>query len=90
MTTLLTNIYPYPQPALAVQGANRWLAYVHDDPTIGRGRGAEIHLLTYTGAAWNAPVTITADAEPDHAPAVAVDGSGRGVLVWEHAALAMA
>lgn len=87
-TTLLTNIYPYPQPALAVQGGNRWLAYVHDDPADPEGRGAEIALLTYSGAAWNAPVAITADTQPDYAPAVAVDGSGRSVIIWEHAALA--
>ncbi len=35
-TILLTNIYPRPQPSLALGDGKGLLVYVHDDPEIGR------------------------------------------------------
>ncbi len=86
-TILLSDVYPRPQPALALSGAQRRLAYVHDDPADPAGRGTEIHLLSYNGSTWAAPVAITSDQQPDYAPALATDGAGRGVLLWERSTL---
>lgn len=87
--TLLTNIYPRPEPALAVRGSDnhRLLLYVHDDTNDPQGRGTEIRSLTWNGSAWSGPTALTDDVQPDFNPAVAYDGGGTGVAVWERSAL---
>ena len=85
---LLSNIYPRSQPALALNGSLPRLAYIHDDPADPAGRGTEIYLLSHDGTAWSTPAAVTADQQPDYAPALAVDGSGRTLLLWEHSTLA--
>lgn len=88
-TVLIANVYPYPQPALAVRAdGHRLLAYVHDNPALPQGRGAEIAVLGYDGAAWSPPFSLTADLQPDLTPALAYDGAGNGLLLWERSTLA--
>jgi len=85
---LLSNIYPYPAPDLAVRDdGQRLLLYLHDDPAKPHGRGTEVYALSWNGA-WVPPVALTDNAQPDFAPAVAFDGEGNGVAVWERATLA--
>lgn len=83
---LLAGIYPRPQPALALDsGSQAVLAFVADDPADPAGKGTEIALLTYDGAGWDtAPITITADAQPDYAPVVIYGGNGEWPVLWEH------
>jgi len=86
--TLLTNIYPRPEPSLALRAdGHRLLTYVHDDTSKPQGRGTEIYSLYWNGSSWSGPTRLTDDAQPDFAPAVAYDGSGTGVAVWERSAL---
>jgi len=87
-TTLVTNVYPRPEPALALHGNERLLAYVHDDTSRPQGRGTEIYSFYWNGSAWSGPTRLTDDSQPDFAPALAYDGSGTGVLLWERSALA--
>lgn len=86
--TLVSNIYPFPEPSLAVDGTGRRiLAYVHDDMAKVHGRGTEIHALTFNGSAWSAPVPLTDDSQPDFSPAVAFDSNDTGLLLWQHSDL---
>ncbi len=87
-TTLLTNIYPRPEPSLAVRSdGHRLLVYVHDDTAKPHGRGTEIRAFYWNGSAWSGPTSLTDDTQPDFNPVVAYDGSGTGVALWERSAL---
>jgi hypothetical protein len=85
---LIANIYPYPEPALAVRAdGQRVLAFVHDDVAQPQGRGAEIRALTWNGAAWSAPASLTQDTQPDFAPSAAYDDQGQAIVLWERSTL---
>ncbi|MBN2393385.1 MAG: DUF11 domain-containing protein [Anaerolineae bacterium] len=87
-TILIPNAYVRSEPALAVREDDfRLLAYVHDDVAKPQGRGTEIRVLTWDGAWSSAPFTLTGDDQPDYAPAVAFDGDGNGLVIWERSAL---
>ncbi len=87
-TILLTNIYPHPQPALAVRAdGQQLLATIHDAPSAPAGRGTELRVLHYDGASWQPPVNVTNDAQPDYNPSLTFDSAGNGVVVWERATL---
>ncbi len=86
-TTLSSPIYIYPQPALAVaDSGSRILAYVDDDSNDPPGRSTEIHVQMWGGSSWS-DSSLTDDQQPDFAPAVAFDGSGNGLALWEHSTL---
>jgi hypothetical protein len=87
-TVLVSPAYARPEPALAVRAdGRRLLAYIHDDTTKPHGRGAEIRALTWDGSNWSS-TAVTADQQPDFAPAVAFeDGGDNGLVVWEHSTL---
>ncbi len=87
-TVLLTNIYRRPEPALAISGTRRLLAYIHDDTSKPLGRGTELRVFTYNGSSWSGPTSLTSDSQPDFGPALAFDASGDGVLAWERSRLA--
>ncbi len=84
-TTLITNIYPRPEPTLALTGTERLLVYVQDDLAKPHGRGTELYALRYDGG-WLAPLRLTNDGQPDFAPTVAYAGH-RGLLLWERSTL---
>jgi len=86
---LIPHAYVRPQPALAVRDDGfRLLTTVHDDPARPQGRGTEIRALTWDGV-WSATsITLTGDVQPDYAPAVAFDGDGNALVIWERSALA--
>ncbi|MEM7125381.1 MAG: CARDB domain-containing protein [Chloroflexota bacterium] len=87
-TTLVSNIYPYPDSSLTIRNdGQRFLAYVHDDTSDPQGRGTEIRVLQGSDSGWNAPIDITADTQPDFNPALTLDKNENGVLVWERSTL---
>ena len=87
-TVLLTNIYPRPEPALAVRAdGRRLLAYIEADPAKPIGHDTEVHVLASDGVTWAAPISLTDDQQLDFHPAVAFDGAGNGVVVWERSTL---
>lgn len=90
-TTLIANIYPRPETALAIRAdGERLVAAVHDDTSKAAGRGTEIRVLQYSDALsiWTPPVNVTSDSQPDFNPALAFDSDGDGILIWERSALA--
>jgi len=87
-TVLLTNIYPVPEPSLAVRNdGTRLLAYIYDDTGKPHGHGTEIYTLAWNGSSWGTPVAVTDDQQADFSPDLAFDGSGNGVLIWERSTL---
>ncbi|RLC83677.1 MAG: hypothetical protein DRJ03_16460, partial [Chloroflexi bacterium] len=88
-TVLVSPSYARPEPSLTARADGfRLLAYVHDDASDPDGRHTEIRILTWDGSAWSSPTDLTDDQQPDFAPAVAFDGGGNGLVIWERSTLA--
>ena len=82
---LVSNVYTYTEPALALNPANDHvlLAWVHDDPSKQIGQSTEIAYSYWDGTTWRAPGRITDDTYPDVAPTLAWDGAGHGLALWQ-------
>ena len=86
-TELVSPVYARPEPALAVANdGTRLLAYVGDDAGDPDGRHTEIRARIWDGT-WSGADEVTDDEQPDFAPAVAFDGGGNGVAIWERSTL---
>lgn len=86
-TALVSPVYARPEPALTVaDDGTRLLAYVDDDASDPDGRHTEIRARIWDGG-WSGTDNLTNDEQPDFAPAVAFDGSGNGLAIWERSTL---
>ncbi len=83
--TLVTNVYTYAVPSLAVDplSSNALLTWVTDDLTKPVGQSHEIAASLWNGSAWSPPANVTDDLLTDDAPQVAWANDGNGVAVWQ-------
>ncbi len=86
-STLVSNVFTYTQPVLAVNPANdhALLLWVHDVVTKPIGQSHEIAFSRWDGSTWSAPVLATDDSYLDSAPQVAW-ASGMisdALAIWE-------
>jgi CARDB/Kelch motif len=84
-STLVSNIYRYPEPSLAVNPVNNnaLLLWVHDDINKPVGQSQEINNSLWNGSTWSTPTGVTSDTLLDGAPQVAWMGDGNAVAVWQ-------
>ncbi len=84
-SVLVSNVYTYTEPALAVNQANNQalLLWVHDDINKPVGQAHEIQFSRWNGTAWSAPVGVTSDNRLDSAPQVRWIGNGNAVAIWQ-------
>jgi hypothetical protein len=82
---LVSNVYTYPEPSLAVQPVtgDALLLWVHDDIAKPVGQAQEIAFSRWDGSAWSVPAAVTDDDKLDGAPQVAWAAGGEGVAVWQ-------
>jgi len=82
---LVSNVYTYPEPSLAVQPitGDALLLWVHDDIAKPVGQAQEIAFSRWDGSAWRVPAGVTDDDKLDGAPQVAWAAGGEGVAVWQ-------
>ncbi len=82
---LVSNVYTYPEPSLAVNPAtdNALLLWVHDDIAKPVGQAHEIQFSGWNGSTWSTPAGVTDDNRLDGAPQVAWAGDGNAVAVWQ-------
>lgn len=82
--TIQENIYPNSDLALAAGGGRDLLLYVDDNPALTNPiQFTNIYWTYYDGTAWSTPAAIAAGTRGEFAPAVAFDGGGDGVALWE-------
>jgi len=83
-SVLVSNVYTYPEPSLAVQpvAGDALLLWVHDDIAKPVGQAQEIAFSRWDGSAWSVPAGVTNDDKLDGAPQVAWAAGGAGVAVW--------
>lgn len=83
-TTLVTNAFPYAQPALALEpGLCTVMAWTNDTPARPRGQGYDIAASIRTSDGWQPPMLISDDTYPDTGARVTCTPDGRAVVVWE-------
>ena len=83
-TTLVSNVFPYTEPALALRADDQGLLlWNYDDPARPLGQGYDLQFSRWDGNTWSAPGLATNDTYPDANPHVTWLPDGRGLAVWE-------
>jgi hypothetical protein len=84
ISPLATNVYPYPEPTLAINPKNNTalLLWVQTDPSKPVGRAHELMWSMWNGSTWSAPAYVTRDTYLDGAPQVAWTKDGAAVAIW--------
>jgi len=80
---LITNIYPYSEPVVATHGGHTAIAFVYFDPADPTLQATEIYFSYNSGSGFSIPAPIINDTRAEFAPALAFDGQGNLVCVWE-------
>ena len=83
-STLITNIYTYSEPSLAINPtSNALLLWTHDNINKPVGQSHEIRYSLWNGTVWSTPADITNDNLLDGAPQINWAGNGQGIAVWQ-------
>jgi len=80
---VVTNIYPYAGPAVAMQAGRLSIAYVYNDPNDQPLQATEITILDWAGGVYTAPAPILNDTKAEFSPVLAYDVNGALIAVWE-------
>ncbi len=84
--TLVANVFPSGEPAMAGRGEELMLLYVGDNGAANTLQCTDIRWTRWDGTAWSVPASILADTRAEFAPQVAFDGNGDAIAVWERVA----
>ena len=81
--TVTNNVFPIPQPQLAVTPANTLLLWVTDDPARSSANRTELVWQRLIGNRWSSPQPVWDNGTGDSAPVVGVFADGSALAVWE-------
>ena len=84
--TLVANVFPNGEPAMAGRGEDLMLLYVGDNGATNTLQCTDIRWTRWNGTAWSVPASIESDTRAEFAPQVAYDGNGDAIAVWERVA----
>ncbi|MCU0786496.1 MAG: hypothetical protein MUF81_21115, partial [Verrucomicrobia bacterium] len=84
--TILENVFPGSDPAMAGRGQELMLLYVADNGTSNALQFTDIRWTRFDGTNWNTPANIQTNTQAEFAPRVAYDGNGDAIAVWERVA----
>ncbi len=84
--TLVANVFPSGEPAMAGRGEELMLLYVGDNGAANTLQCTDIRWTRWNGTAWSEPASILADTRAEFAPQLAYDGNGDAIAVWERVA----
>lgn len=88
-TTLVTDGYPYPDPAVAAAGMTNHVLYVRDNAgRLAENRTELVHVYN-GGEGWSAPVAVWDDGTGDFAPQAAALPNGTLLAVWANGRAAL-
>lgn len=80
---IITNAFPYSEPALSGYGQELMLLWVSDNANSNDLQYTDIRWSRFDGTDWSTPTSIVMDTRADFAPKVAFDGNGDAVAVWQ-------
>ncbi len=82
--TLLENVFPRSNPALASRNNELMLLCVSDNGlTSGELKRTDVNWMRFDGSNWSVAAPILADTRGEFAPTAAYDGNGDVVALWE-------
>jgi antitoxin component YwqK of YwqJK toxin-antitoxin module len=82
-TPIVANVYPRSEPAIAVHDGKAALVYVYFDPGKDTLQATDIYFSFDSGDGFQPPAAIKSDTRAEFSPALAFDGQGKVVAVWE-------
>lgn len=81
--TLVSNVFPNAQPALAAAGTELMLLYVADNGMSNALQFTDLKWTRWDGTNWSEPLLLQTNTQAEFAPQVAFDGHGDALAVWE-------
>ncbi|MBE0540094.1 MAG: hypothetical protein IH623_01725 [Verrucomicrobia bacterium] len=84
--TLVENVFPGADPAMAGKEQELMLLYVTDNGSPDDLQFTDIRWTRFDGTNWSAPATIHTNTQGEFSPQVAFDGHGDAIAVWERVA----
>ncbi len=88
-TTLVTDGYPYPEPAVVAAVATNHVLYVRDNAGRLAENRTELVDVFNSGAGWSAAAPVWDDGTGDFAPQVAALSGGKLLAVWANGRAAL-
>jgi antitoxin component YwqK of YwqJK toxin-antitoxin module len=82
-TRLIENVYPYAEPAIALNGSEAGIAYTYFDPEKADLQATEIYLSYFDGKNYSVPAPVQTNTRAEFSPNIAFDRSGNLIAVWE-------
>ena len=82
-STVVQNVTPHTDQALASRDSEMMLLYVSDTGAQATNQFTSIYWTHYDGSSWNAPAPISDDPRGQFNPQVQFDGNGSAIAVWE-------
>jgi hypothetical protein len=80
---IVAGVYPQSEPAVAVDKGKAVIGYVYFDPDKETLQATDIYFSFDAGTGYTVPAPIASDTRAEFAPAIAFDGNGKVVAVWE-------
>lgn len=80
---LISNIFPYAEPAFATHGTNLAVIFVGYDPAKPVTQGNELWFSRLQNGSWSSPAVLTSDTHNDYAPSAAYTADGKLLVAWE-------
>ncbi len=80
---LVSNIYPYAQPAIAQKNGQSALVYVHYDPDRPIGQSTQLYYAIDNGEGYSTPKPLHSQARGDFRPQLAYTPTGQLIAIWE-------
>ncbi len=88
-TTLVTDGYPYPEPAVVAAGVTNHVLYVRDNEGRLVENRTELVDVFSAGGGWSAAASVWDDGTGDFAPQVAALSNGTLLAVWANGRAAL-
>jgi len=83
-SAIVTNIYPYAEPAVTGDGNKMAIAYVYNNPNVPElVRATDIYATYFNGTQFSTPAPILSDTRAEFAPTLAFDRNGKVLCAWE-------
>lgn len=84
LSMIQSNVFPYSNPSLAVNGTNEVLVWIWDNPSRDAINRTELVWSQWNGSGWSSPAPVWDDATADFHPTVKVLSDGSALAAWEN------
>lgn len=83
-TLLQGNVYPYSEPSVCVNGSDRMLLWISDDPVRSDVNRTKLVCSKWVGSNWAEPTSVWDEGTADYSPVVAALPTGKAMAAWQN------